>query len=105
MSIRDLALILLTLMLTGCSAMAPQPDSTPAMITRAVEIRKRDRLLVSTEGRVSDGRTGMTIPTNAPILVVTVTGSYEFMGGLFEVSFPAETLANIRAKAPGAWQD
>jgi len=49
---------------------------------------------------VADAATGMTIPTTT-ILVVTVAGTYEFMGGLFEISFPAETVANIRAQAPG----
>jgi hypothetical protein len=106
---RSLPLILLALILAGCSPSTPQPTEVPAAITRPVEIRESDRPLMSTpgseytvtiEGRVTDAGTGMTIP-DATILVVTVTGSYEFWGGLFQVSFPAETVVNIRARAPG----
>jgi hypothetical protein len=106
---RSLSLILLALILAGCSVVAPQPTGTPVVITRPVQIRESDKPLMSTpgsqytvtiEGRVTDAGTGMTIP-DATILVVTVTGSYEFWGGLFRISFPTETVVNIRARAPG----
>ena len=42
----------------------------------------------------------MTIP-DATILVVTVVGSYQFMGGALQISFPVETVVNIKAQAPG----
>lgn len=109
MTLRSLLLILLSVMLAGCSVIIPRPASTPPIITRPVDARESDKPLLSTpgseytvtiEGRVTDADTGMTIP-DATILMVTVGGSYEFMGGLFQISFPAETVVNIRAKAPG----
>jgi len=79
------------------------------MVTRPKQIRDMEKPLITTpgsqytitiEGRVTDAETGMAIP-DATILVVTVTGSYEFWGGLFQISFPAETVVNIKAQAPG----
>jgi len=79
----------MSLIMAACSVGAPEPTAiAPPAITRPVEIRESDRPLVSTpgsqytvtiEGRVTDAGTGMTIP-DATILVVTVTGSYEFWG-------------------------
>jgi len=103
----NLTLIVL-ITLTGCSATVPQPTATPPVI-RTVEIRERDRPLISTpgseytvtlRGRVTDARTGELIPA-ATILVVTVVGSYHFAGGVFDVSFPAHTVVDIRGEAPG----
>lgn len=107
--VRSPPFILQGLMLTGYSVAAPQPSITRPILTRPVEIRELEKPLLSTrgseytvtvEGRVTDYDTRMTLP-NATILVVTVAGSYEFIGGLFQVSFPAETVVNIKAEAPG----
>jgi hypothetical protein len=101
--------ILLGFTLACCSAAASQPTEVPVAVNRPVQIREYDRPLISTpgseytvtiEGRVTDADTGMMIP-DATILVVTVAGSYEFWGGLFEISFPTETVVNIKARSPG----
>jgi len=79
------------------------------VIAKPVQTREKGTPLISTpgsrytvtiEGRVADADTGMTI-ADATILVVTTTGSYEFWGGLFQVSFPTEPVVNIKAQAPG----
>jgi hypothetical protein len=104
-----LCLTIVLITLSGCLVSTPQPTAAPVPITRPVQIKEMDQPLVSTpgsqysvtvEGRVTDSSTGMVIP-DATILVVTVTGSYHFWGGVFEISFPAETVVNIKAEAQG----
>ena len=99
----------LAIILCGCTAVGGRGDRSLPVVTRPVTIKESERRPASTpgspytvaiEGRVTDSPTGMTT-ADATILVVTVTGSYEFIGGLFQISLPADTVANIPASAPG----
>jgi len=93
--------IVLIVILASCA-----PTEEPKL--RPVRTKESDQPLrsepteytITAEGRVTDKVNGKEIP-NARVMVVTITGTYTFEGSTFEVSFPAMSVLNIRAEAPG----
>jgi len=93
--------IALMIILAGCASQE-QPKLRP------VRTKESDQPLrsapteysITAKGKVTDKVNGKEIP-NARVMVVTITGTYTFEGSTFEVSFPAMSVVNIRAEAPG----
>ena len=91
----------LMIVLTGCA-------SKETLEMRPVETRESDQPLrsepseytITAKGKVTDRVNGKEIP-NARVMVVTGAGTYTFEGSTFEVSFPAMSVVNIKAEAPG----
>jgi len=93
--------IALMIILAGCA-------SQEEPMLRPVRTKESDQPLrsepseytITVEGKVTDKVNGKEIP-NARGMVVTITGTYTFEASTFEVSFPAMSVVNIRAEAPG----
>ncbi len=105
--------LVLAILLVACSV--PTATATPDLIRRPVQVQTKDAPLrqgtpgqhtVTVYGWAIDEVTGERIE-GAKFLAVTVLGTYEFRD-TFEVSFPADTVFQVLAKAEGyadnSWQ-